>query len=77
MSTQNKESLYELASQRLGISKEEIERAEKSHGKNILNNLSESDKQKVTQVLNDPEMTKKILSSQKAQDLLKKFFKEK
>ncbi len=70
----NNEDILDMASQRLGIDKEKIK---DNNGENLLNSLSSSDKQKVSQVLSNPEMTKKVLSSQKAQELLKKFFGEK
>ncbi len=43
----------------------------------ILKRLSDKDREKVTEVLNNPEMTKKLLSSPQAQSLLKNLFGEK
>ena len=73
----NNEELINMASQKLGIDKDKIENAKDSDGRNLLNSLSKGDKEKVSKVLNDPEMTKKILSSERAQELLRKFFGEK
>lgn len=73
----NNEELINMASQKLGIDKDKIENAKDSDGRNLLNSLSNGDKEKVSKVLNDPEMTKKILSSERAQELLRKFFGEK
>lgn len=73
----NNDELINMASQTLGIDKDKIENAKGSDGKNLLNSLSKSDKEKVSKVLSDPEMTKKVLSSERAQELLRKFFGEK
>mgnify|MGYP003410667680 FL=1 len=73
----NNEELINMASQKLGIDKDKIANAKDSDGRNLLNSLSKGDKEKVSKVLNDPEMTKKILSSERAQELLRKFFGEK
>jgi hypothetical protein len=43
----------------------------------ILKRLSDKDREKVSEVLNNPELTKKLLSSAQAQSLLKNLFGEK
>ena len=43
----------------------------------ILKRLSDKDREKVSEVLSNPELTKKLLSSPQAQSLLKKLFGEK
>ena len=43
----------------------------------ILKRLSDKDREKVSEVLNNPELTKKLLSSEQAQSLLKNLFGEK
>ena len=76
-SSSNNNKLFDLASKRLGVSHDRLKDvASKDSGK-LLNSLSESDREKVTNVLNDPEKTREILSSPKAQELLKKFLGEK
>ena len=77
MAMQNDDKLFELASKRLGINRSELEKGAASGGKNILNKLSNADKQRVSEILEDPQKTREILSSQKAQELMKKFFGEK
>ncbi len=77
MALNNNDELINIASEKLGIDKDKIKNAKNSDGKNLLNSLSKSDKEKVSRVLSDPEMTKKVLSSDKAQELLRKFFGEK
>lgn len=72
--TNNQDELLKMASQKLGISKDTIKNATDKNGENLLNKLSKEDKEKVSAVLSDPEMTKKVLSSKKAQELLKNFF---
>ena len=73
----NNDKLFDLASKRLGIKRDEIENATGKDGGKILNSLSQSDREKVAGVLSDPEKTREILSSPKAQELLKKFLGEK
>lgn len=77
MATQNDDKLFELASKRLGIKRDELEKEASSSGQNILNRLSDADKQKVSEILEDPQKTREILSSKKAQELIKKFLGEK
>ena len=43
----------------------------------ILGRLSVKDREKVTEVLNNPELTKKLLSSPQAQSLIKNLFGDK
>ncbi len=79
MAAQNKnnDELIRMASERLGVNRETVEKAANSGGENLLNKLSGKDREKVSQVLSDPALTKQILSSPKAQELLKNFFGEK
>lgn len=71
------DKLFDLASKRLGIDRDQIKNAASRDGGRLLNSLSESDREKVTSVLSDPQKTREILSSPKAQELLKKFLGEK
>ncbi|MBQ9937749.1 MAG: hypothetical protein IJO86_05435 [Oscillospiraceae bacterium] len=71
------DDLFNMASKKLNLSKEQIKIAEKNGGKELLNKLSNDDKEKINSILNDPQKTKEILSSQKAQALLKAFFGDK
>lgn len=74
----NQDEILKMASQKLGVDSKTIKNAAKSEkGEQLLKNLSDSDKQKVSKVLNDPELTKKLLSSPQAQSLLKNFFGDK
>ncbi len=77
MAMQNDDKLFDLASKRLGLKRDELEKGVSQNGQNILNRLSDSDKQKVSEILEDPNKTREILSSPKAQELMKKFFGEK
>ena len=74
---QNDDKLFDLASKRLGLKRDELEKGVSQNGQNILSRLSDSDKQKVSEILEDPNKTREILSSPKAQELMKKFFGEK
>lgn len=74
----NQDEILKIASQKLGVDSKTIKNAAKSEKREqLLKNLSDSDKQKVSKVLNDPELTKKLLSSPQAQSLLKNFFGDK
>ncbi len=75
MPKENREELYHLASQKLGITPEEIKDAAES-GK--LDKLSgKVDMQALNAVLNDQNKLQQLLSSPQAQMLLKKFTEEK
>lgn len=76
-SSSNNDKLFDLASKRLGVSRDQLKEAANKDGGKLLYSLSESDREKVTSVLSDPEKTREILSSPKAQELLKKFLGDK
>lgn len=73
MNKQNNDDILKMASERLGVDKEAL----KGNGENLLNKLSDEDKQKVSKVLADKELTKKVLSTPKAQELLSKLLGDK
>lgn len=68
MNKQNSDNILKMASERLGVDKETL----KGGGEGLLNKLSDEDKQKVSKVLADKELTRKVLSTPKAQELLSK-----
>lgn len=68
MNKQNNDDILKMASERLGVDKETL----KGSGEGLLNKLSDEDKQKVSKVLADKELTRKVLSTPKAQELLSK-----
>ena len=70
MNNQN-DDILKMASERLGVSKNDLK-----SGENLLNKLSEEDKAKVSKVLADKELTRKVLSTPKAQELLSKLLGE-
>ena len=73
MNKQNNDDILKMASERLGVKKEDL----KGSGENLLNKLSDDDKQKVSKVLADKELTRKVLSTPKAQELLSKLLGDK
>ncbi len=73
----SREELLNFASKKLNMSQADIEKNAGKNGEKLLEKLSENDRQKISGVLSDPQKTKEILSSPKAQELLKKFFGEK
>lgn len=74
----SQDELIKLASQKLGIDSETAKSAADPQKRDeLLNKLSDKDKEKVSKVLSDPELTKKILSSPQAKSLLKNLFGEK
>ena len=75
--SQDNEKLFKMAAEKLNMNSEKLKKSAGNNGEKLLNKLSEKDKEKVSQVLSDPEMTKKILSSPKAKELLKNLFGEK
>jgi len=77
LNNNNNDKLFDLASKRLGVSRDQLKDAANKDGGKLLESLSESDREKVANVLGDPEKTRQILSSPKAQELLKKFLGEK
>lgn len=68
MKNQNNEDILKMASERLGVDKNDL----RGSGENLLNKLSNEDKEKVSKVLADKELTRKVLSTPKAQELLNK-----
>ncbi|MBE6788718.1 MAG: hypothetical protein E7539_03535 [Ruminococcaceae bacterium] len=74
----SQDELIKLASQKLGIDGESAKQmGDKEKQNELLNKLSDKDKEKVSKVLSDPELTKKILSSPQAKSLFKNLFGEK
>lgn len=77
---QNKEQdkFIDMAAQKLGIDPSEAKKAAAGKdGKELLDRLSDSDRDKVSKVLSDPELTRKILSSPQAKNMLKNLFGDK
>ena len=73
MNKQNNDDILKMASERLGVKKEDL----KGSGENLLSKLSNEDKEKVSKVLADKELTRKVLSTPKAQELLSKLLGDK
>ena len=73
MNKQNNDDILKMASERLGVKKEDL----KGGGESLLNKLSDDDKEKVSKVLADRELTRKVLSTPKAQELLSKLLGDK
>lgn len=75
---QSLDAMLEKASQKLGTDSEKLKSAA-SKGKisDLLKNLGSKEAQKVTNILSDKEATKKLLSTPKAQQLLKKLLGDK
>ena len=71
--TNNNDEILRMASERLGVDKEAL----CGNGENLLNKLSSEDKEKVSRVLADKELTRKVLSTPKAQELLNKLLGDK
>ncbi|MBQ8868868.1 MAG: hypothetical protein IJ027_04025 [Oscillospiraceae bacterium] len=66
------------AAQKLGVDNETAQKAiDPQKRDEILKRLSDKDREKVSEVLSNPELTKKLLSSPQAQSLLKNLFGEK
>lgn len=74
---QDNEKFLKMAAEKLNMNSETLKKSAGNNGEKLLNQLSPKDKEKVSKVLSDPELTKKILSSDKAKELLKNFFGEK
>lgn len=78
MNDKNRDDLINFASQKLNIDKESTKKAiNENKGEELLSKLSQKDKEKVSKVMQDPELTKKILSSPQAMSILKNLFGEK
>ncbi len=66
------------AAQKFGIDNETAQKAVDPQKRDeILSRLSQKDRERVTEVLSSPEMTKKLLSSPQAQSLIKNLFGDK
>ena len=66
------------AAQKFGIDNETAKKAVDPNKRDeILKRLSDKDREQVSEVLNNPELTKKLLSSPQAQSLLQNLFGEK
>ena len=68
----NLENLLKKASESMGINQENLKNNEKNVS-SILSKLPQNQANKVKEILSDKEATKKLLSTPKAQELLKKF----
>lgn len=69
------DEMLQKASQTLGTSSQNLKQAiENKNVNNLLKNLETKDAQKLSNILSDKEATKKLLSTPKAKQLLKKFF---
>lgn len=72
MNKQNNDEILKMASERLGINQQDLK-----GGDSLLNKISNEDKEKVSKVLADKELTRKVLSTPKAQELLSKLLGDK
>lgn len=72
MNNQNNDDILKMASERLGVNRQDLK-----GGENLLSKLSSEDKEKVSRVLADKELTRKVLSTPKAQQLLSKLLGDK
>ena len=77
MANSENEKLIKMAAEKLNMDSETLKKSAGNNGEKLLSQLSQKDREKVSKVLSDPEMTRKILSSDKAKELLKNFFGEK
>jgi hypothetical protein len=78
MQNNEQSKFIDMAAQKLGINPEQAKKAaEGQNGQQLLNSLSEEDRNKVSKVLSDPELTRKILSSPQAKNMLKNLFGDK
>lgn len=69
------ENIINLVSKKTGVNKDKFKNVSNENDvKNILNSMDSKNSQKLKAVLDNPEATKKILASKKAQDLLNKIF---
>ena len=71
------EELLKKTSEKIGINKENLKTDSKSQVNQILNKLDPQHAKKVEQILSDKAATEKLLSTPKAQQLLKKLLGEK
>ncbi len=66
-------SLINQLAQRLNADKSQVESAvQKGNIDKLLRNMDSSKAQKISEILNDPEQSQKILSSPQAQAIIKK-----
>ena len=80
MSENNSSSLEELlkkTSEKMGINKESLKSNSPMQAANLLKKLDPQNAKKVKEILSDKAATEKILSTPKAQQLLKKLLGEK
>lgn len=73
MQNKNNDEILKMASERLGVDKSAL----KGGGESLLNKLSDEDKAKVSKILSDKELTRKVLSTPKAQELMSKLLGDK
>lgn len=72
------EEMLKKASQKLGADPEDLKKAaSKGNIKDLLKNIGTKEAQKIEQVLSNKEAASKLLSTPKAQQLLKKLLGEK
>ncbi len=71
------EELLKKTSEKMGINKENLKTNSQSKVNQILNKLDPQQAKKVEQILSDKAATEKLLSTPKAQQLLKKLLGEK
>lgn len=70
---EQKNSLINQLAQRLNASTSDVETAlKKGNLDKVLQNMDQKQAQKISQILSDPEQSKKILQSPQAQALIKK-----
>lgn len=70
---EQKNSLINQLAQRLNASTSDVETAlKKGNFDKVLQNMDQKQAQKISQILSDPEQSKKILQSPQAQALIKK-----
>jgi hypothetical protein len=68
----NLENLLKKASESIGTNPENLKNNKNTNINNILGKLPQNQVNKVKEILSDKEATKKLLSTPKAQELLKK-----
>lgn len=71
------EELLKKTSEKMGINKENLKNSPQNQAANLLKNLDPQNAKKVEQILSDKAATEKLLSTPKAQQLLKKLLGEK
>ncbi len=75
--TNSLEELLKKTSEKMGINKENLKNSPQNQAANLLKNLDPQNAKKVGQILSDKAATEKLLSTPKAQQLLKKLLGEK